>query len=320
MGVSFLTPLDALFVLAAVVPLAAVVLVQRRLASVRRAFGLGAPRRRALVPFVVALVLLPVLVGVAAAQPVVVRLQLQQQRSDAMAYIVLDTSASMLARTGRNAPTRLARAKREALQLVDRLPDIPVGIASMTDRSLPHVLPTTDLGLLRRTIRQSIGINRPPPSQRYQGRATTLQALIPFTDSHFYPPGVKHRILVVFTDGEASRPPADYRYLIANGRVLPALLIHTWSPGERIWLHGRVDPRYVSDPGSAAALAQFASITHARVFDEDEIGAVADAVHAEAGPRTASETQSEYSRVALAPWFVLGGVVPLAFLLWRRNF
>jgi hypothetical protein len=26
-----------------------------------------------------------------------------------------------------------------------------------------------------------------------------------------------------------------------------------------------------------------------------------------------------YARVALAPWFVLAGVVPLGFLLYRRN-
>jgi hypothetical protein len=28
---------------------------------------------------------------------------------------------------------------------------------------------------------------------------------------------------------------------------------------------------------------------------------------------------SGYARVPLAPWFVLAALVPLAFLLWRRN-
>ena len=28
---------------------------------------------------------------------------------------------------------------------------------------------------------------------------------------------------------------------------------------------------------------------------------------------------SAYARHALAPWLVLAGVVPLGFLLWRRN-
>jgi hypothetical protein len=35
-----------------------------------------------------------------------------------------------------------------------------------------------------------------------------------------------------------------------------------------------------------------------------------------AGTRTHVDA---YARVALAPWFVLAGMVPLAFLLWRRN-
>ena len=26
-----------------------------------------------------------------------------------------------------------------------------------------------------------------------------------------------------------------------------------------------------------------------------------------------------YARIALAPWFVVAGVVPLGFLFWRRN-
>jgi len=26
-----------------------------------------------------------------------------------------------------------------------------------------------------------------------------------------------------------------------------------------------------------------------------------------------------YARIALAPWFVLAGALPLAFLLWRRT-
>ena len=35
-----------------------------------------------------------------------------------------------------------------------------------------------------------------------------------------------------------------------------------------------------------------------------------------------TQTQKQvdaYARVPLAPWFVLAGILPLAFLLWRRN-
>lgn len=319
MDVSFLTPWDALFGLAAVVPLVALWFAQRRLRQVRQALSLPTRPRRAAAAAAVSLVLLPALVGVAAAQPVVVRRQPLTQRADAQAYVVFDTSRSMSARTARGAPSRLARAKREALQLVSRLGDIPVGIASMTDRTLPNLLPTTNLGLVDRTIRQSVGVDRPPPSQRYSGRATALDALVQLGEAHFYAPGVQHRIAVVFTDGESAKLPQDFALVAQLEHVVPPIFVHVWSPGERIFERGgKVDRAYASDPRSAAALEHFAGLTGGRVFGEDEIGRVAAAVQAAAGPTQATTTVREYARLALAPWFVLAGVLPLAYLFWRR--
>ena len=46
MGLTFLTPIDALFALAAAVPLAALWPSNRRMEQVRRIFSLTSPRRR----------------------------------------------------------------------------------------------------------------------------------------------------------------------------------------------------------------------------------------------------------------------------------
>ncbi len=112
MGFQFLTPIDAVFALAAAVPVAALWLAQTRMERIRRLFSLTSPRRRELAGVVAALVLLPVLVGVAAAQPVVIRHQLLGQRVDVQAFFVFDTSTSMGARTGPRGLTRLQRAKQ----------------------------------------------------------------------------------------------------------------------------------------------------------------------------------------------------------------
>jgi hypothetical protein len=318
MGISFVTPEAAVFALAALVPLAALVASERRAAAVRRAFGLRRPRWRALVPVVLALALLPALVAVAAAQPVIVRNRLLTQRADAEVFFVFDTSLSMTARTAPHGPTRLGRAKQEALWLERRLNDIPAGIASMTDRTLPHLLPTADGALFQRTLAQSIGIDRPPPSQLYPNRATTLQALLTIAQAHFFPPSVRHRIVVVFTDGETA--PGSVRLTVRPEEVIPPLLVHVWAPTERIYVRGgKVDPRYRPDPSSAASLREFASITGGRAFAEDELPAVAGAIEAEAGKPAARQTIRAASRIALAPWFILGGVLPLGFLLYRRN-
>lgn len=320
MGFTFLTPIDAVFVLAAAIPLAALWLAHTRMEHVRRLFSLQSPRRRELAGVIAALVLLPALMGVAAAQPVVVQHHLLGQRLDVQVFVVLDTSTSMSARTGRSGPTRLERAKHEAEGVVPKLGTIPVGLATVTDRVLPDLMPTTNLNLFRRTLQQSVGIDRPPPEQLYRGRVPGFSALYPIPRSNLYGPGVRHRILVVFTDGEAV--PIDSRaggYAQAAAMTVSPLFVHVWAPTERIYVHGRVDPHYRPDPTSNIQLTRFAAAAHGRVFGENDLHALEQTIRAEAGSSPVTTDILGYARVALAPWFVLAGVIPLGFLLYRRN-
>jgi hypothetical protein len=315
----FLTPIDALFALAAAIPLLALWFAHTRMERVRRVFSLATPRRREFVGIVAALALLPVLMGVAAAQPVVVRHHLLGQRLDAQAFFVFDTSSSMTARTGPQGPTRLARAKQEAEDVIRKLGDIPVGLAAMTDRVLPVLMPTPNFGLVRRTLTQSVGINQPPPGQRYNGRATTFSALYPFGSAHFFSPGVRRQILVVFTDGEAAPIRSVVGYQLARAMTVHPLFVRVWAPTERIYRHGRVVPRYKPDPASALALGKFATAAGGRVFSEDDLHSLVRTIRSNAGNSPVNTQVIGYARVALAPWFVLAGVVPLGFLLYRRN-
>jgi hypothetical protein len=316
LGVSFLTPLDGLFVLSVALPLASLLLTERRATRIRRLLDVVDHRRRAVASVVAALVTLSALVAVAAAQPVVIREKTVSQRADAEAFILFDTSLSMRAARGPDTPSRLQRAKRLAIQLQRALPDLPFGIAAMTDRSLPVLMPTTDRTLFERTVRQSLAVNEPPPSQLYKNRATTFDALIPLVGSRFYTKGVRRRLLIVYTDGESAKPSALSFTL--QRRVTP-VFVHVWKPGERIYNHGRADPRYLADPASAAALASIAKSTDARTFPEADTTGVARAARDAVG-RAGTRTRIDaYARIALAPWFVLGSVVPLGFLLWRRN-
>jgi hypothetical protein len=319
LGVSFLTPLASLFVLAAAVPLGAFVLLERRAERIRRLLRVAGPGRRALLPIVVALVLLPALVAVAAAQPVVVRQKMVSERADAQAIVLFDTSLSMRAAAGPGEPTRLARAKRLALRLQHALSDVPIGLASMTDRSLPILMPTTDRTLFERTVLQSIAVNQPPPSQQYEtGRATSFDALIPLVESHFFAQGVQRRLLVVFTDGESSRISPVLR-LTLHRRVTP-VFVHVWEPGERIFRAGKVDPHYFADPSSKRALDEVSKLTGAgRSYEEREFASFTHAARDAVGRAGTRTHVDAYARIALAPWFVLGGLLPLGFLLWRRN-
>lgn len=318
LAVQFLTPVASLFVLAAGVPLAALVLNERRAREVRAQLRLRAPGRRALLPVAIALVLLPALVAAAAAQPVVVRQETVSERADAQGFVLLDTSLSMKASAGPRAATRLARAKRMALRLQRALPDVPFGIASMTDRSLPNLMPTVDRTLFERTMSQSVAIDRPPPSQPHpNGLASSFEAIVPLVESHFFAQGVQRRVVVVFTDGEAGQVSPLLK-LTLQRRVTP-VFVHVWEADEGIWQNGRRDTRYTPDASSAAALREMADVAGAKVFEETDFGKLARAVRDAIGYAQARQEVAAYARVPLAPWFVLAAALPLGYLLWRRN-
>jgi hypothetical protein len=293
--------------------------MEGRSRRLRRAFALAAPRRRDVLAAAGALALLPTLVAVAAAQPVIVREQSLTERVDAQAFFLFDTTLSMSARSARGAPTRLERAVREAEQILPALGDIPVGVATMTDRVLPDLMPTANNGLVLRTLQQSVGIDRPPPSQLYPGRVPNLQALLPIASSHLFTPGVRHPILVIFTDGETTTLPAGVSYALAQQLTMPPLFVHVWAPSERIYVRGRLDPNYRPDPSSGRLLRTFAHLAHGQVFGEHNPAGLVRAIHAQAGTNPARTDVSSYARVALAPWILLAGVIPLAYLFWSRN-
>jgi hypothetical protein len=105
-----------------------------------------------------------------------------------------------------------------------------------------------------------------------------------------------------------------------RGRVL-LLFVHVSHPGERLYdrPHERADPNYQTDPTSMPSLEQVAAEAGGQAFAEDQIGDTASAARAAVGNHGATATLTADRRVALAPWFVLAGVLPLGFLLWRRN-
>lgn len=317
-GVSFLTPLDALFALAAGVPLAAFALVERRSGRIRALLRVRGPRRRAYAPLAGSLVLLPALVAVAAAQPVVVRQHVVRERGDAQAFFVFDTSLSMEASAAPGRPSRLERAKRLARKLEKSLGDVPVGVATMTDRVLPDLMPTTDSVLFDRTLRQSVGIDEPPPTRPYgEHRATDLESLVPLVTSHFFPDGMPRRLAVVFTDGEASPNLELFSYQI--GHSLHPVFVHVWAANERIYHHGRPDPNYRPDPTSAGVLERAAQASDGTVIDERKYGSLVSAARRIVGNGPETGQINAYARIALAPWFALAGVFPLGFLFYRRN-
>lgn len=316
----FVHPAAALVALAAALPLAALVRQERRAGRVRAALGLGPPPRRRPAAVAVAIALTAALLGAAAAGPVLLDSEPVRTRTDAEAYVVLDVTRSMLAAAEEGAPTRLERARAAAARLREAVPDVPVGIASFTNRLVPHVFPTTDGDVFASGLARSIGIEQPPPDTGEGALLTALDALAPLQTHGFFSPAARRRAAVVLTDGE-TLPLSQATETALRGRPpLDLIVLRLWSPDERI--HEPLlplDTRYRADPASTAVFEGFVRAVGARAFAEGEVGEAARLLRERLGAGKAVVTGREVSARPLAAWAVALAALPLAYVLRRRN-
>ena len=317
---SFLTPLAALIALGGAVPLAAFVIGERRRRRVSELLRLPPPSERSRWAPGVALAVLAALLGVAATQPTLVRRSQKHVRTDAEAWFVLDTSLSMKAAAGAGAPTRFERAQSLADRLRHELGDVPVGLASITDRALPHLFPTADEDTFDTTVRKVMGIERPPPTDGFSVRITQLGSLARLASDNFFSPHSTHRLIVVFTDGE-TKPFVDESLgtVFAQPPGVKTIFVRIWGAHERVYEGRRADPLYRPDPLSATYIRQIAAASRGVAFDSDEFGRIVRTARDDLGNGPTRLLLREQRRLALAPY--LAGLVflPLGLLLFRRN-
>jgi len=315
---TFLTPLAALVALAVALPLLAVALGIRRAASVRRVLRLHAPRHGTDLVALAALVGAFALLAIAAAQPALAHDTQQRVRTDAQVLFVLDTSRSMAAALTPTSPTRLDRAVKAAAALRASIPSVEAGIATLTDRVLPDLLPVADRPSFDATLARSVGIDQPPP--RFVAvRATDCGALAAIPAAGFFAPTAKHRVVVVFTDGESR--PFDPGALGRAFAGVGLVVVGVRGDGEAVFLpSGRPEPGYRSDPAAAAALATLAGATNGRAFGESDLRAASTKVQQLLGRGpTAAVISRSRQETTLAPYIALAALGPLAFLLRRRT-
>jgi hypothetical protein len=324
--VELLTAQGGLLALAVLVPLVAFIGISRRAARTRAALGLPEPPPRQRLLPLAALLAVAALLGLAAMQPVLERSTTNTVRRDAEVFMVVDISRSMLARRSPGAPSRLDRAKVAGARLRTGLPDVPVGIASMTNRVLPHLFPSGDADVFRATLERAIGIERPPPGssfltpqQEALRQATTFASLAGVATRRFFSPQAKQRLLVVLTDGETTRvSEADVGRRLRGARI-ETVFIHVWSASERVFRKGVPERRYAPDPTARSNLESLALATEGSVYDETSVGSAASKARELLGngPTVAQGVRPD--RMALAPYLALAAAFPLTFLLWRRD-
>ncbi len=320
MSISFLTPLGALLALGALVPLSALLLVRRRATRIRGVVGIPSlPKRRLLVPLA-ALAGGAALLGLAAAQPILEQTSPRTVRTDAEVFVVIDVSRSMLAQAGQGSPMRIERAKSVAGVVRGELSDSRVGIATVTDRVLPHLFPSASLDVFEATLERSIGIERPPPRGSFLSNATKLDSLASMRVQRFFSPQAKKRLIVVLTDGE-SLPVASARLgtLFRQEPAIETVFVQLWGEDERVYSNGRSEPQYLPDPSARAILDRLAASTSGSVFSEENVDAIVTRSRQELGTGPTVTEGEKSGRDALAPYLALAAFLPFGLVLWRRD-
>jgi len=315
---TFLSPLGALVALAVVLPLGAYALLELRSRRVSERIGLTLPPLRGRFGIPVALAVLAAFLGIAAAQPVISGSRSHTGRSDAQVYVLFDVSRSMLARSGAGAPDRLQRAKQLAVKLRHGVADVPFGVASLTDRVLPHLFPTLDPTVFESVLRDAVGIQRPPPSGT-EDLATDYSTLGDVGTNNFFGATAGKRLLVIFSDGESKYfDDALLKKDFEKGNV-HVFFVHLWRPDEKIYLSRKnVDPGYRPDPQSNQAVQRVAAAGGGAVLGEDP-GALISQTKGFLGTGPQTTVREQRTRVSLGPYVALMALLPLGFVLLRRN-
>ncbi len=289
----------------------------------RAALGLSSPSRAAGASVAAALALVPTLLGLAAAQPVVESQRTRPERTDAEAFFILDVSRSMFAADGPGTATRLERA-RQAISSIQRgLPEIPFGLAGFSETVLPYVMPTTDTRVIAATLADSLAIEGsavPPLSEFVTPELTTsLTALAAFRSANFFSPSAERRLVVVLTDGETTETTAALAKAFERPPRIQAIFVRFWAADERIYATGVAEPGYTPNPALTARLDRAGSLVKGPVFSENELDEARAAAERLLGSGPTRPREFRGERLALMPYVTLAAFLPLAFLLWRRN-
>lgn len=316
MGLTFLTPLGALVGVVALVPLAAIGRRELRAARLRRALGLASPPWPARLAGAVAVVTVVGLLAIAAAQPALRDRRAVAVRRDAQVLFVVDISRSMLAARGPNGRPRLARAVAFAERLRSELADLPAGIATLTDRPLPSLFPSSDAADFEEVAERSIAIEQPPPAHT-ETVATDFGALTELATQNYFGAHARHRLVVLLSDGESGDFDARGTAQSLREAHIDLIVVRFWHHDERIYDgRGRPEPGYRPD---AAAHTSAAALARLHPFGEGALAGAAAAArrllrHGPAGPAPVRPKATPLSSYAVA-----AAGLPLAFLLFRNG-
>ena len=183
---------------------------------------------------------------------------------------------------------------------------------------LPHLFPTLDPNVFESVLRDAVGIERPPPSGT-NDLATDYSTLGDTAANNYYGADVQKRVLVFFSDGESKYfDDIVLRREFDKGNV-HVLFVHLWNADEKIYLQkNHVDPGYRPDPQANQEAQRLAAAGGGEVLGEDP-GQLITQTKAFLGTGPHTTVREQRTRISLGPYVALMALLPLGFVLLRRN-
>jgi hypothetical protein len=310
---TFVTPWYALLGLAAILPLAMAFQRLRAAGRLREELALPAPPRAQRLVRPLAIAAIFALVAAAAAQPALRTEQHRKARADAAMFLAIDNSRSMLASPGLRGAPRYLRALRFARRLHRAFPAVPAGIASLTNRVLPYVFPTTSDAALEQVLQHGYGIERPPPEVTSGDEISTFDALDDVAQRDFFGKDVKRRVLVVLSDAETL--PFRIRRVLADldRAGVRTVIVRFWRPDERVY---RLDNRPERYRPSAPRELDILRARGWTAYDESEYAGVRQVVAQTVGHGPVHVVALERLDRPIGPYVAALALLPLLVLLW----
>jgi hypothetical protein len=252
-------------------------------------------------------------------------------RTASEVLFVVDVSRSMTASPARGAATRLERARQAAVFLRNQVPDVPAGVAGLTDRVLPYLFPTLDVAAFAHTVDKSVAPESPPPD-RVATVATSFDGLATLGSDGFFSPTGRTRTCVLLTDGETrtdessvfvgsgvtagDESPSAGAAELAAARGCTLVVVGVGGPGDRIRnAGGTIEAAYRPEPSAAATLRRLADDAGGTLATTGSLGPAANAVRsaAEVGPTRQTDARTTYRSLA-ALLVALGAAAAVAAL------
>ena len=181
-------------------------------------------------------------------------------------------------------------------------PQVPTGIASLTNRVLPYVFPTTSDGALEEVLHRGYGIERPPPEVTSGEEISTFDALDDVAHHDFYGAQVKKRVLLVLSDAETLPFRIKHVGVDLERAGIRTVVVRFWRPDERIF---RLDNRTERYRPSAPHELDVLRARGWTAFDETQFAAVRQVVAGTVGHGPRAHRRARAARPAGRP--VRGG-------------